>query len=199
MCIKSRSRQVLELGFLSDQFLDPSSDPPHAPSLPENLGLSWGILTSPQAYLCLPVCRKDHQSALPVLYKELQALVKAMLSRCADLSQTPLNWRPLVSAQQLLFLEIMLLCFLEDNQYIALSLHATLQLFLMHTLTTRCYFFTVTAELRGLIIVILVRKPKPQGLSSFSLRSKASKDLSLGSKSQGLLHTLSFISSKWVG
>ncbi|XP_042103733.1 meiosis inhibitor protein 1 isoform X6 [Ovis aries] len=39
--------------------------------------------------------RKDHQSALPVLYKELQALVKAMLSRCADLSQTPLNWRPL--------------------------------------------------------------------------------------------------------
>ncbi|XP_065793513.1 meiosis inhibitor protein 1 [Muntiacus reevesi] len=39
--------------------------------------------------------RKDHQSALPVLYKELKALVKAMLSRCADLSQTPLNWRPL--------------------------------------------------------------------------------------------------------
>ncbi|XP_044798431.1 meiosis inhibitor protein 1 isoform X4 [Bubalus bubalis] len=39
--------------------------------------------------------RKDHQSALPVLYKELQGLVKAMLSRCADLSQTPLNWRPL--------------------------------------------------------------------------------------------------------
>ncbi|XP_028347272.1 meiosis inhibitor protein 1 [Physeter macrocephalus] len=39
--------------------------------------------------------RKDHQSALPVLYKELQALLKAMLSRCADFSQTPLNWRPL--------------------------------------------------------------------------------------------------------
>ncbi|KAJ8791754.1 hypothetical protein J1605_020476 [Eschrichtius robustus] len=39
--------------------------------------------------------RKDHQSALPVLYKELQALLKAMLSRCADSSQTPLNWRPL--------------------------------------------------------------------------------------------------------
>ena len=88
--MKARSRQVLELGFLSDQFLDPGLDPPHAPSLPGNLGL-------------------------PVLYKELQALVKAMLSRCADLSQTPLNWRPLVSAQQLLFLEIMLLCFLEDN------------------------------------------------------------------------------------
>jgi hypothetical protein len=45
-----------------------------------------------------------------VLYKELQGLVKAMLSRCADLSQTPLNWRPLVSAQQLLLLEIMLFC-----------------------------------------------------------------------------------------
>ncbi|KAB0399873.1 hypothetical protein E2I00_012891, partial [Balaenoptera physalus] len=42
--------------------------------------------------------RKDHQSALPVLYKELQALLKAMLSRCADFSQTPLNWRPLVHA-----------------------------------------------------------------------------------------------------
>ncbi|XP_060163058.1 meiosis inhibitor protein 1 isoform X2 [Globicephala melas] len=39
--------------------------------------------------------RKDHQSALPVLYKELQALLKAMLSRCADFSQIPLNWRPL--------------------------------------------------------------------------------------------------------
>ncbi|XP_006174760.1 meiosis inhibitor protein 1 [Camelus ferus] len=39
--------------------------------------------------------RKDHQSALPVLYKELQALLEAMLSRCADLSQIPLNWRPL--------------------------------------------------------------------------------------------------------
>uniref|UniRef100_A0A8D1GX38 Meiosis inhibitor protein 1 n=1 Tax=Sus scrofa TaxID=9823 RepID=A0A8D1GX38_PIG len=38
--------------------------------------------------------RKDHQSALPVLYKELQALLEAMLSRCADFSQTPLNWRP---------------------------------------------------------------------------------------------------------
>ncbi|XP_072829706.1 meiosis inhibitor protein 1 isoform X3 [Vicugna pacos] len=38
---------------------------------------------------------KDHQSALPVLYKELQALLEAMLSRCADLSQIPLNWRPL--------------------------------------------------------------------------------------------------------
>ncbi|XP_024593317.1 meiosis inhibitor protein 1 [Neophocaena asiaeorientalis asiaeorientalis] len=39
--------------------------------------------------------RKDHQSALPVLYKELQALLKAMLSRCADFSRIPLNWRPL--------------------------------------------------------------------------------------------------------
>uniref|UniRef100_A0A8D0TW19 Meiosis inhibitor protein 1 n=1 Tax=Sus scrofa TaxID=9823 RepID=A0A8D0TW19_PIG len=38
--------------------------------------------------------RKDHQSALPVLYKELQALLEAMLSRCADFSQTRLNWRP---------------------------------------------------------------------------------------------------------
>ncbi|KAM9229173.1 meiosis inhibitor protein 1 [Dugong dugon] len=39
--------------------------------------------------------RKDHQSSPPVQYRELRALVEAMLSRCADLSQTPLNRRPL--------------------------------------------------------------------------------------------------------
>ncbi|XP_001502653.4 meiosis inhibitor protein 1 [Equus przewalskii] len=37
--------------------------------------------------------RKDHQSALPVQYRELRALLEAMLSRCADFSQTPLNRR----------------------------------------------------------------------------------------------------------
>ncbi|XP_025782325.1 meiosis inhibitor protein 1 [Puma concolor] len=41
--------------------------------------------------------RKDHQSALPVQYRELRALLEAMLNRCADFSQTPLNRRPLVS------------------------------------------------------------------------------------------------------
>ncbi|XP_037702185.1 meiosis inhibitor protein 1 [Choloepus didactylus] len=39
--------------------------------------------------------RKDHQSSPPVQYRELQALLEAMLGRCADLSQTPLNRRPL--------------------------------------------------------------------------------------------------------
>ncbi|XP_064139510.1 meiosis inhibitor protein 1 [Loxodonta africana] len=39
--------------------------------------------------------RKDHQSSPPVQYRELRTLVEAMLSRCADLSQTPLNRRPL--------------------------------------------------------------------------------------------------------
>ncbi|XP_075408739.1 meiosis inhibitor protein 1 [Tenrec ecaudatus] len=39
--------------------------------------------------------RKDHQSTPPVQYRALQTLVEAMLSRCADFSQTPLNRRPL--------------------------------------------------------------------------------------------------------
>ncbi|KAM6214789.1 meiosis inhibitor protein 1 [Rhynchocyon petersi] len=39
--------------------------------------------------------RKDHQSSPPVQYRALRALVEAMLRRCADLSQTPLNRRVL--------------------------------------------------------------------------------------------------------
>nr|KAF6496362.1 meiotic double-stranded break formation protein 1 [Rousettus aegyptiacus] len=39
--------------------------------------------------------RKDHQSAPPVQYGELRALLEAMLNRCADFSQTPLNRRSL--------------------------------------------------------------------------------------------------------
>ncbi|KAL1767608.1 meiosis inhibitor protein 1 [Sigmodon hispidus] len=39
--------------------------------------------------------RKDHQSSLPVQYRALQALLEAMLSRCMEFSQTPLNRRPL--------------------------------------------------------------------------------------------------------
>ncbi|XP_037369356.1 meiosis inhibitor protein 1 [Talpa occidentalis] len=39
--------------------------------------------------------RKDHQSTPPVQYRALRALLEAMLSRCADFSQTPLNRRPL--------------------------------------------------------------------------------------------------------
>ncbi|XP_045145659.1 meiosis inhibitor protein 1 isoform X3 [Echinops telfairi] len=39
--------------------------------------------------------RKDHQSSPPVQYRALRTLVEAMLSRCADFSQTPLNRRPL--------------------------------------------------------------------------------------------------------
>uniref|UniRef100_A0A2K6F1J2 Meiotic double-stranded break formation protein 1 n=1 Tax=Propithecus coquereli TaxID=379532 RepID=A0A2K6F1J2_PROCO len=39
--------------------------------------------------------RKDHQSTPPVQYRELRALLEAMLSRCAELSQIPLNRRPL--------------------------------------------------------------------------------------------------------
>uniref|UniRef100_H0X5X1 Meiotic double-stranded break formation protein 1 n=2 Tax=Otolemur garnettii TaxID=30611 RepID=H0X5X1_OTOGA len=39
--------------------------------------------------------RKDHQSTPPVQYRELQALLEAMLSRCAEFSQSPLNRRPL--------------------------------------------------------------------------------------------------------
>ncbi|XP_006150782.1 meiosis inhibitor protein 1 [Tupaia chinensis] len=38
--------------------------------------------------------RKDHQSAPPVQYKELRALLEAMLRRCAEFSQMPLNRRP---------------------------------------------------------------------------------------------------------
>ncbi|XP_004676485.2 PREDICTED: meiosis inhibitor protein 1 [Condylura cristata] len=38
--------------------------------------------------------RKDHQSARPVQYGALRALLEAMLSRCADFSQAPLSWRP---------------------------------------------------------------------------------------------------------
>nr|XP_051689989.1 meiosis inhibitor protein 1 isoform X3 [Oryctolagus cuniculus] len=39
--------------------------------------------------------RKDHQSALPVQYRELRALLEAMLGRCVEFSQAPLNRRPL--------------------------------------------------------------------------------------------------------
>ncbi|XP_006866927.1 PREDICTED: meiosis inhibitor protein 1 [Chrysochloris asiatica] len=39
--------------------------------------------------------RKDHQSSPPVQYRVLRALIEAMLSRCADVSQTPMNRRPL--------------------------------------------------------------------------------------------------------
>ncbi|XP_032126052.1 meiosis inhibitor protein 1 [Sapajus apella] len=39
--------------------------------------------------------RKDHQSAPPVQYGELRALLEAMLNRCAEFSQTCLNRRPL--------------------------------------------------------------------------------------------------------
>ncbi|XP_055459099.1 meiosis inhibitor protein 1 [Psammomys obesus] len=35
--------------------------------------------------------RKDHQSSLPVQYGALQALLEAMLSRCMEFSQTPMN------------------------------------------------------------------------------------------------------------
>ncbi|XP_048659027.1 meiosis inhibitor protein 1 isoform X4 [Marmota marmota marmota] len=39
--------------------------------------------------------RKDHQSAPPVQYRALRALLEAMLSRCSEFSQTPLNRRSL--------------------------------------------------------------------------------------------------------
>ncbi|XP_069346723.1 meiosis inhibitor protein 1 [Eulemur rufifrons] len=39
--------------------------------------------------------RKDHQSTPPVQYRELRALLEAMLSRCAEFSQILLNRRPL--------------------------------------------------------------------------------------------------------
>ncbi|XP_054181144.1 meiosis inhibitor protein 1 isoform X27 [Homo sapiens] len=39
--------------------------------------------------------RKDHQSTPPVQYGELQALLEAMLNRCAEFSQTLLSRRPL--------------------------------------------------------------------------------------------------------
>ncbi|XP_063099777.1 meiosis inhibitor protein 1 [Cavia porcellus] len=39
--------------------------------------------------------RKDHQSAPPVQYTALQALLEAMLSRCTEFSQTSLNMRAL--------------------------------------------------------------------------------------------------------
>lgn len=39
--------------------------------------------------------RKDHQSSLPVQYRALRALLEAMLSRCMEFSQTPLNRRSL--------------------------------------------------------------------------------------------------------
>ncbi|CAO2601509.1 Meiosis inhibitor protein 1 [Lemmus lemmus] len=39
--------------------------------------------------------RKDHQSSLPVQYRALRALLEAMLSRCMEFSQTPLNRKPL--------------------------------------------------------------------------------------------------------
>ncbi|KAM6162172.1 meiosis inhibitor protein 1 [Erethizon dorsatum] len=39
--------------------------------------------------------RKDHQSALPVQFTALRALLEAMLSRCTEFSQTPLNMRAL--------------------------------------------------------------------------------------------------------
>lgn len=42
-------------------------------------------------------CRKDHQSSLPVQYRALRDLLEAMLSRCMEFSQTPLNRRSLVS------------------------------------------------------------------------------------------------------
>ncbi|XP_035121956.1 meiosis inhibitor protein 1 isoform X4 [Callithrix jacchus] len=44
--------------------------------------------------------RKDHQSAPPVRYGELQALLEAMLNRCAEFSQTCLNRRPLRHLEQ---------------------------------------------------------------------------------------------------
>uniref|UniRef100_A0A8C8YA00 Meiotic double-stranded break formation protein 1 n=1 Tax=Prolemur simus TaxID=1328070 RepID=A0A8C8YA00_PROSS len=39
--------------------------------------------------------RKDHQSTPPVQYRELRALLEAMLNRCAEFSQILLNRRPL--------------------------------------------------------------------------------------------------------
>ncbi|XP_051016000.1 meiosis inhibitor protein 1 [Acomys russatus] len=39
--------------------------------------------------------RKDHQSSLPVQYGALRALLEAMLDRCVEFSQTPLNRRSL--------------------------------------------------------------------------------------------------------
>ncbi|XP_019590004.2 meiosis inhibitor protein 1 [Rhinolophus sinicus] len=44
--------------------------------------------------------RKDHQSAPPVQYRELRALLEAMLDRCADFSQTPLSRRSLGHASR---------------------------------------------------------------------------------------------------
>ncbi|XP_075863944.1 meiosis inhibitor protein 1 [Microcebus murinus] len=53
-----------------------------------------------RAFVDIIGLRKDHQSTPPVQYRELRALVEAMLSRCAEFSQTLLNRRPLVSALQ---------------------------------------------------------------------------------------------------
>ncbi|KAL6092401.1 hypothetical protein STEG23_031759, partial [Scotinomys teguina] len=39
--------------------------------------------------------RKDHQSSLPVQYRALRALLEAMLNRCMEFSQIPLNRGPL--------------------------------------------------------------------------------------------------------
>lgn len=85
---KSRSRQVLELGFCQIS----SWTQIRIHHMPPHCLRTWGYLGGyPDLTIGLPLssCVQEGSSevTLPVLYKELQALVKAMLSRCADLSQ----------------------------------------------------------------------------------------------------------------
>lgn len=67
---------------------------------PKPWGLDIRAILLLRAYSYLHGCRKDHQSSLPVQYRALRALLEAMLSRCMEFSQTPLNRRPLVSEVQ---------------------------------------------------------------------------------------------------
>ncbi|XP_060045029.1 meiosis inhibitor protein 1 isoform X2 [Erinaceus europaeus] len=54
------------------------------------LGVAAEAVKATSAFL-----RKDHQCAPPVQYRELRALLEAMLNRCTDFFQTPRNMRPL--------------------------------------------------------------------------------------------------------
>lgn len=68
--------------------------------MPKPWGMDFRAILPLRAYSCLRGCRKDHQSSLPVQYRALRALLEAMLTRCMEFSQTPLNRRPLVSEVQ---------------------------------------------------------------------------------------------------
>ncbi|MEJ1271454.1 meiotic double-stranded break formation protein 1 [Cricetulus griseus] len=87
--ILSRQPEEIRLFTSSVMCRDASSALQEAVSSPV-LDVASEALRAISAFL-----RKDHQSSLPVQYGGLRTLLEAMLSRCMEFSQTPLNRRSL--------------------------------------------------------------------------------------------------------